>query len=264
MQIKRYQTGGIVYTPFIKEQSDQQNINKNNSSNKSSSSDSDEVQKAIIKLLEESGLPNDVDYFLKQTNVLLSDNINYDGSTSYSMSDLIKLHSLANKIKHNNNSYAAAKDRMEAENSGSEVAITNTGKLYVQDENGELKTISVNSYYDNSDKYTILTQTDLMNFREYSPDLAYNSTILNDLNSAIGMGTIVSKLTDTINTFGTNTIEDKSDKLTIKEKGQVEKGMKNILEGSSPDGVYNISTTTHTAHQGYSSEEGLYEAASYL
>ena len=260
MKVKQYQTGGIVYTPFIREAPASRQTTQSSSNNNENN-----IQKAIISLLDENGLPNDVDYFLNRANRLLSSYTTGENQ-DYSMSDLIQLHSLANKIKHNSDSYNAAKERMENENSGSEVAITNTGALYVQDENGQLKTISANTYYEHSDKYTILTQTDLMNFREHSPDLTYNSTILNDLNSSIGMGSIVSHLTNMINAFGTNTMDDKSNRLTVKDRGVIEQGMDNILGGASPDGVYNITTRASSSDQGYVSGdlEGLYEAASYL
>lgn len=260
MKVKQYQTGGIVYTPFIREAPASRQTTQSSSNNNENN-----IQKAIISLLDENGLPNDVDYFLNRANRLLSSYTTGENQ-DYSMSDLIQLHSLANKIKHNSDSYNAAKERMENENSGSEVAITNTGALYVQDENGQLKTISANTYYEHSDKYTLLTQTDLMNFREHSPDLTYNSTILNDLNSSIGMGSIVSHLTNMINAFGTNTIDDKSNRLTVKDRGVIEQGMDNILGGASPDGVYNITTRASSSDQGYVSGdlEGLYEAASYL
>lgn len=263
MEIKRYQAGGIVYTPFVRGSSAQGTSQNATSSNKK---EDNELQKAIFSVLNENGLPNDVDYFLNQANALLLSSTDMYGNPSYSVTDLIKLHSLANKIKHNNTAHTTAVTRLETENSGSEVAITNNGGLYVQDENGKLKTISIDNYYRNSDKYIILTQTDLMNYRENDPSLAYNSTILNDISSTIGLGTIVKHLQTSINAFGTDTIEDKSDKLTLKEKGKVEKGMENILNGSSPDGIYNISTNITSEHQGYdkSTNEGLYEAANYL
>ena len=260
MKIVSRQQGGLIYTPFIRETPKQ--AAQTSSTSESNSKKSGEIEKAIIDVLNENGLQNDVDYFLSKANALLTPLPGFE--QSYSMSDLIQLHSLANRIKRGAESEKTAIKRLETENSGSEVAITNTGNLYVRDDDGQLRTISISSYYNNKDKYQILTQADLLNIREFDPNLAYNSTILNDLSTSIGMSTIVKQLESSINAFGTETIEDKSDKLTVKEKGKVEKGMENILDGASPDGVYNITTSTTSANQGYSDVEGMFEAAAYL
>ena len=258
MKIKRHQSGGIVYTPFFRN-SNSQTPASNTTENKGDN----EIQKAIISVLNENGLPNDVDYFLSQANALLADSSSlFSSGSKYDMSDLIRLHSLANKIKHNNNTYEEAEARLLNEGSGAEVAITNTGGLYVQDKNGKLKTISINSYYENSDKYTLLTNADLMNLREYAPNLAYNSSILNDLRNTVGIKTIVDYIKSTITSFGTTKTEGSTSSYTIKHKGQIQQGFEQILGGAAPDGIYKVKSKNSKSDQGYDPDDK--DAASLL
>lgn len=266
MQIKKHQLGGIAYTPYIRE-SGAQTSSASPKSGKAQKDEGDEIQKAIIKvLLENKGLPNDVNYFLNKANALMMNSVDIYGNENYVMSDLIKLQSLANNIHHNQTAHTDAVSRLETENSGSEVAITNNGGLYVLDENQKLKTISIDSYYENSDKYQLITQTDLLNLREHSPDLIYNTSILHDLKTTVGLTTIVEYIQTSIEKFGTNTVEDKSVQYTEKEQGRIEQGFAQILGGVSPDGIYKVSSSAKTSHQGYdsSTNEGLLEAAQYL
>jgi hypothetical protein len=127
MQIKKHQLGGIAYTPYIRE-SGAQTSSASPKSGKAQKDEGDEIQKAIIKvLLENKGLPNDVDYFLSKANALMMNSVDIYGNENYVMSDLIKLQSLANDIHHNQTAHTDAVSRLETEDSGSEVAITNRG-----------------------------------------------------------------------------------------------------------------------------------------
>lgn len=267
MKIKKHQLGGVAYTPYIRESGAGTTTSASPKSSKSEKDAGDEIQKAIIKvLLENKGLPNDVNYFLNKANALMMNSTDIYGNENYIMSDLIKLQSLANNIHHNQTAHTDAVTRLETENSGSEVAITNNGGLYVLDENQKLKTISINSYYENSDKYQLITQEDLLNLREHSPELIYNTSILHDLKSTVGLKTIVEYIQASIEKFGTHTNESKSVQYTEKEQGRIEQGFNDILGGVSPDGIYKVSTHSKISHQGYDSDtnEGLLEAAQYL
>ena len=70
------------------------------------------------------------------------------------------------------------------------------------DKNGELKTMSAKSYYENSDKYQILTNGNILSLRQSSPNLAFNSNIFVDLTNAVSMKSIVEYMKSTIKEFG--------------------------------------------------------------
>lgn len=265
MKIIRYQSGGIYYTPFF---GDEAQTSKSSSSS-SSSEDKEEqmIKKEIISILKENGLQNDVDYFLSKARQLLNNSMNLGfGDSSYDMGDITRLVSLANRTRRNFESYTNARDQIIKQGAGSDLAISNRGGLYVLDSEGELKTISPDSYYKNSNKYRPLTNTDLMQLRENDSNLAFNSSVLSDMSNAVGMQTIVDYIKSTINAFGTSKETKTGVRFTEKTRGKIEEGFQQILSGVSPDGIYKYSIKQSTEHQGYNdnTNEGLLEAVTYL
>lgn len=270
MKIKRYQTGGIYYTPFFRDSINQQESQSIVNTTSRKDKEDNLVQKEIINVLKENGLPNDVDYFLSKADTFLkkSQNIgslfNTSQNITYDMSDLIRLQSLANRIKHNNVLYEQASNQIIDEGSGSEAAITNTGDLYVIDEDKEIKTITTDTYYNNREKYRVLTNSELIRLREEQPELAFNGSILTDLSNTVGMKSIVDYVKSTIGSFGTNKSSNKFDRYTSKQKAAIEKGFEQLLGFDSPDGVYKVSSNISKDDQGYNDPESLKIAVNYL
>lgn len=271
MKIKRYQTGGIYYTPFFRDSVAQpESLNTSTNVNSKEPKSDELIQKEIINVLKENGLPNDVDYFLSKANTFLkkSQNLgslfNIGQVSSYDMSDLIRLQSLANRIKHNNALHEQASKQIIAEGSGSEVAITNTGNLYVVDDEEGIKTIALGTYHKSPDKYRVLTNSELIQLREEQPELAYNGTILTDLSNTVGMKSIVDYVKSTIGAFGTNKSSNQFDRYTSKQKGQIEKGFEQLLGFDTPDGIYKVTGSTTESDQGYNDAKSLDAAINYL
>lgn len=272
MRIKEYQAGGIYYTPFFRDSVSQQSpqTQSNTASSSKSTKEDDLIQKEIVNVLKENGLPNDVDYFLSKADMFLRKSQNIGSLFSpnqhitYDMSDLIRLQSLANRIKHNNVLYEDARNQIIEEGSGSEAAITNTGSLYVIDNNEEIKTISANAYHSNPNEYRVLTNSELIKLREEQPELAFNGTILTDLSNTVGMKSIVDYVKSTIGSFGTNKASNKFDKYTAKQKTKIEEGFEQLLGLDSPDGIYKVSTDIQKEDQGYNDSESLKAAVNYL
>ena len=73
MRIKEYQAGGIYYTPFFRDSVSQQSpqTQSNTASSSKSTKEDDLIQKEIVNVLKENGLPNDVDYFLSKADMFL-------------------------------------------------------------------------------------------------------------------------------------------------------------------------------------------------
>lgn len=270
MKIKRYQAGGIVYTPFFRDSVIQQESQSSGTSQTKEDKEDQLIQKEIINVLKENGLPNDVDYFLSKADAFLKKSQNLGSlfstgkSTSYDMSDLVRLQSLANRVKHNSNLYTKASDQIVKEGSGSEAAITNTGNLYVVSEDEGVQTISLGTYHKSPDKYRVLTNSELIQLREEQPELAYNGTILTDLSNTVGMKSIVDYVKATIGSFGTNKASNQFDRYTSKQKGQIERGFEQLLGFDAPDGIYKVTGSTTESDQGYSDEKSLDAAINYL
>lgn len=256
--------GGISYTPFLRGASPTQPLPTATKPKSGEAKEEQLIQKEIINVLKENGLPNDVDYFLSKANTFLTGVKNFDisGGSSYDLSDLIRLQSLANRIKHNNQLHKDASKQIIDEGSGSEVAITNTGQLYVTD-GQNIQTISAGDFHSTPDEYRILTNSELIRLREESPELAYNGNILNDLKNTVGIKSIVDYVKTTISQFGTHKSSQELDRYTVKQQGMIEHGFEQLL-GFASEGVYKVTDKAEMSHQGYTDEESLSAAVNYL
>ena len=265
MKIYKRQTGGVVYNPFMGNTASPQAVTQPTNGKDDSG---DEIQKAIIKVLEQNGVPNDVNEFLAQAKRLMSNrdfSLFSNGSDSYYMSDLIRLHSLANQIKWNSESANQAETQVINERAGSDVAINSDGNMYIwDDETKGIKLISPNTYAKNRSQYRPLTNNDLLYLRESMPELAFKNEIFIDLKNVVGINSIVDYMKGIISSFGTDTFKNNQSSYTIKHKGQIEKGFESILDGAAPDGIYKVKSTTETSDQGYNDEKSLLAAAQYL
>jgi hypothetical protein len=115
-----YQSGGVVsYTPFIP--------NSGTTSTTSSSGSTEKqdkitgtLQKEIVDVLKENGIQSDVDTFLSTANAFLNKSQHlsamslFGGSSDdYTMTDLIQVLSMANRVKQNKAYYDTAADRLK-------------------------------------------------------------------------------------------------------------------------------------------------------
>lgn len=247
MYLKRkYQVGGIAYTPYLAAQAGSTQETSGSSSSSSSSPEkiSGTIKGEIVNLLKENGLPSDVSMFLSAAKRFLSNSTNlssfstFGGKTGgdYDLSDLIKIQQLVNDVKYNNNLRNKAVEQLTKEAAGSEVALTNTGYMYVKNSEGNLEKITPKQYVENKDDYAPITNDELLYLREHDNGLAFETGILNDIQNTIGMKTIVDYLRDTITKFGS----DKVGGYTTKNDS-VNKGLK-LLTEAGPDGFYKFTT----------------------
>ena len=111
--------------------------------------------------------------------------------------------------------------------------------MYALDKDNKLSKIKANEYAENRDKYQLLDYSSLMHIREQDPNLAYNQSILNDANSAIGIETISDYLVGIVKEFGTE-----SETGYIKKLPQsVQNGLQTLI-ANGPDGIYKATNET--------------------
>jgi hypothetical protein len=265
MQIRKYSGGALLtYTPHISTN----NVSQSNNANSNEESAEDKIQKEFFEIIGEYGLHNDKDKFLSYASKLLtaSQTITLSGKTQDNITkrDLIKLHSLANQLKENSEAHAEAKTKIREENSGSDIALTNTGGMYaINAETGKLTVVSPTEYHNNSGKYQLLTNTDLLDLREDSPSLAFDTSILNNLEGTVGMKTITEYIVKTIKDFGTISHQHSGSQYVANSKS-IENGMAQILGGAAPEGIYKISSSSSSTDQGYRNENEMFRAVQYI
>lgn len=244
MKIK-YQSGGMItYTPFIPQ----------SGTSSGSGSDRDKknkisgtLQEKIIDVLKESGIQSDVDSFLSEANTFLTksqhlSNMSIFGGSdgNYSMTDLIGVLSMANKVKQNKLQWDAAAVNLKDEDAWDEVAMTSTGSIYVV-KDGKLSTVTSQDYYQNRDKYQALTTAQVMGLRESDPNMAFKEDVLKDMSGMISFKTITDHLVNTIDKFGSNSREEYIKKTGEDVPQSVWNGMRILIE-NGPNGYYKVKT----------------------
>lgn len=255
-----YQSGGVVsYTPFIP------TSGTATTSSSGSTAKQDKItgtlQKEIVDVLKENGIQSDVDTFLSQANAFLNKSQHlssmslFGGSSDdYSMTDLVQVLSMANRVKQNKAQYDTATDRLKTQDAWNEVAVASDGKLYVYSEEG-LRTVSADEFHKNRDKYQALTNSQVLGLREQDSNLAFNSNVLRDMSGALGLKTITAQLMDTVSKFGTMSRTEYTKNTGDAISQSAWDGMQ-ILIGNGPQGYYKANTK--------SEKENVQSALRYL
>lgn len=255
-----YQSGGVVsYTPFIP------NSGTASTSSSGSTEKQDKItgtlQKEIVDVLKENGIQSDVDTFLSQANAFLNKSQHlssmslFGGSSDdYSMTDLIQVLSMANRVKQNKAYYDTAADRLKEQDAWNEVAVSTDGKIYVYSEEG-LRTVSADEFHKNRDKYQVLTNSQVLGLREQDSNMAFNTNVLRDMSGALGLKTITTQLMDTVSKFGTMSRTEYTKNTGDAISQSAWDGMQ-ILLGEGPQGYYKATTK--------SEKENVQSALRYL
>lgn len=255
-----YQSGGVVsYTPFIP------NSGTASTGSSGSTEKQDKItgtlQKEIVDVLKENGIQSDVDTFLSQANAFLNKSQHlssmslFGGSSDdYSMTDLIQVLSMANRVKQNKAYYDTAADRLKEQDAWNEVAVSTDGKIYVYSEEG-LRTVSADEFHKNRDKYQALTNSQVLGLREQDSNMAFNTNVLRDMSGALGLKTITAQLMDTVSKFGTMSRTEYTKNTGDAISQSAWDGMQ-ILLGEGPQGYYKATTK--------SERENVQSALSYL
>ena len=225
--IEKKQSGGIIYTPFVPS-----NLSEaESSSSTSSSSDAGkigDIQKEILDVLQENGLPSDVDAFMQSANRFLR---RAEATGNWSMADFTRIQSLANRVAHNKTLYDSATKHLTETGNWNEIALDNKGQMYVVDKDGKLDTVSPLEYYKNRNNYQALTNNDILEYR--SKANPFNSSVLNDAAGSIGVNDVTEYVKGIILDFGTRSVSG----YTNSEIAQMDESLNRLL-ANGPRGYY--------------------------
>lgn len=233
MKIRKYniekkQSGGIIYTPFVPSYTDSEAESSSSSSSSSDVGKIGDVQKEIMDVLQENGLPSDVDYFMQTATSFLR---RAELTGDWSMADFTRIQSLANRVAHNKTLYDSATQHLTETGNWNEIALDNKGQMYVVDKDGNLDTISPLEYYKNRNNYQALTNNDILEYR--SQATPFNSSVLNDAAGSIGVNDITEYIKGIILDFGTRSISG----YTNSEIAQMDESLNRLL-AQGPRGYY--------------------------
>lgn len=88
----------------------------------------------------------------------------------------------------NKDTYDKAVEQASKNGAMAEPAISIDGRILVQNKDGSINAISLDTYNNNRDQYSgrVLTVSNLANLRKYDPSLAYNQGVFDIINNSVG------------------------------------------------------------------------------
>lgn len=256
MKIRSFAGGGITYLPTSNRREE---AAQTAASSSSSSSKVPGFADKIVDMIRENGVDVDVNNFLRQVQMTL-DLANDPTGENLSMREIMALAGKANTVRNNFKAYENAQSSLTSKNAWGELALDGTGNMYVfNTKNGELETISTDKYKKNREIYSPLTNSDLLNQRRLNGNLAYNSSVLDDLTNVVSTEDILGNLRDIINNFKDTEVSG----YLGKSKEGIKEGISEIVDGlinggestilkaieAGPDGIYKINSKSTFADQ---------------
>lgn len=91
-----------------------------------------------------------------------------------------------------------------------EIAVGNSGELYVKDSENNLKTISIVDFKKNSGKFRALSVAELLEERNSNPMLVGNNNIFNVANNSIGVEKISAYANKIVSALGKETLKNEN------------------------------------------------------
>ena len=222
--IQKRQGGGIIYTPFVPQYTTPGVQETTQKTSEDSNKITGTLQAEIVDVLKENGIPSDVDAFLGAANKFLR---KAEITGEYTMSDLIRIQSLANRVQYNKSLYDATSQHLTSKGNWNEIALDNRGNIYVTDKDGNINTISPIEYYNNQDKYIVLTNNEIMGYRSNAG--SFKSGILNDLAGSVSVNDVIDHVKGIILDSGTRSISG----YTNSEMAQKDESLNRLLADGS-------------------------------
>lgn len=256
--IPKFQGGGgfeSLFTTYVPVQAPQQTRSVQTSqSERSSRQDSDDdkgkfTEKDFFSMLKDiDGLPNEMQSIVSN----LIDTLSINKLTGIELQDLsiTYLQSLS-KIRQaagNKKQYDDAQKRAIENGSMAEPAITIDGRLIVQDKDGSIQKVSLNDFINNKDQYeTVLTVSNLLNLRAFSPSFINDFSVFDTVNNSIGYQSFQKLVKEAVSTLGSTQVSREG---MFSAEGQASKGLELLKTLKESDQIQAIGSVT---------AEGLYK-----
>ena len=211
MIIKKFQQGGgfLTWTPIINTMPTATPTTgvAASAAKKNTSILDDDTYKELIS---QGGLVNEVNGLVNELIKLESVNDNpYTASSNRGLA--IRMIGKVNELKRNKANWDSAVATAKAEGGLGEVAVGAFNEVYTKDlRSNKVKAISLQEYAASGRNERLLTVSELMNERQYNPQLSGQNQIFTVAENAIGMEKINKNIKSMIDSLGTEkTTEDK-------------------------------------------------------
>ena len=228
--------GGLIYTPFLPGQAEAQSATS--SSKKSEDAEDsklDPLDKELLSLMKDQNLlPSEIQMIYNKLIQFQKSSQRLSalpgGTNSYRsvMPGMLKIMNLVSQAKYNKATDDEIVKQMMKENAGNEFALDGYGRMYVLNEEGKIKKVKISDF--DSEKHSPLSNSQLLYYREQSPELAFDGSVYDDMRNMVGMTSVSTEIHRIIKEFGTQ----ESSRYLSKDAAQA------FLEMNAPDGMYKL------------------------
>ena len=173
----------------------------------SKKSDSDLTDKDLLKMLEKlDGLPSDMKVLIDSLqNFYIDQQYSPIPDTSNIASRYISILGQMRTANFNKSQYDIALETVNKNGGINEYAINDRGQIFCANKTkqGDFKLLTVEELK-NSSEYAPLTNSELLQYRAYSPKLANNSSIIKVIQNGVGMNTVNDLISAAISKIGSS------------------------------------------------------------
>lgn len=226
----------------------------------------DVIPKEMIEALKQKGLPSDMSVFTESIMSLFNDPV-YKMTGQLNPATLstryLSIINKMNNIAFNKELYDKSIDRLQQNGGLYDVAVSNTGRMVVQDlETGQIKQVSPDEYYEKLGSYKAISNGDLAHIRAYNPSMAFSSDVFSVLNNGMGQETLQKYINSAISNL--ESTSSNIEGYTRVQKDRIQNGLSELVNNDTvaaaivQDGVYKLT------HEQQSNVEQAQEALKYL
>lgn len=197
------------------------------------------LDKNMVKMLYEKGLPSDVEQFLEHSGLFFQDSVVTNPfDKNREVAQYKALLKILPKLTMNKEEYSRAIQEATKNNALKETAIDTDGRVFAVDSQGNVTKKFISQLKD--DEQT-LTVGQIAENRVYSPNLAFNTNAITTIANSTSIEQINKSIWDIIKNIGSNTRANEY--FRSKDERKAKMGIDKLLE-EGPDGVYKISSKT--------------------
>lgn len=213
-------------------------IDSSNKEETTSETPIDFLDKNMVKMLYEKGLPSDVESFLDQSGLFSESILSNPFNKNSKMTNYKALLKILPKMVMNKEEYNRAVQEATKNNTLKETAIDTDGRVFALNPDGSVSKKFISQLKDN-DK--VLTVGEIAETRAYNSDLAFNSNIVTTIANSVSIEQVNKQIWNIIKNIGSNTRANEYFRSKDEKKAKI--GIDKLLEEGA-DGVYKINSKT--------------------
>lgn len=232
----KFQQGGASLPPLVSYQPVMvQGQQATESSGSTKSSKEDLTDKDLLTMLKEKTLPSDNQVIFSTLQNFYIDQQYGAINTSSIVSRYLQALSQMKIAQFNLAEYDDAFNIVKSNGGLNEYAINDRGQLFCVNKEGDFKLLSLDEIQDSG--YQPLTNSDLLQYRAYSPDMAFKNNVLGVVKNGIGIETVTKMIQNVISNLGTTSKSQEGYAST--EASRLLRTLEEFRDAQSKSGNYN-------------------------